>query len=170
MKFSTPHSVPTSCTVHRLVHTPHSVPTSCTAHRLVHTPHSVPTSCTVNRLVHTPHSAPTSCTVHRLVHTPHSVPTSCTAHRLIHTPHSAILGTHHLFLLRKVIHVFAVPFPGAEYCSVLPLSTGPHAWPIPVQNLPYPESLEKYKVFGQLMMEGKVSIHCRAHAEPIWMF
>ena len=82
------HELPTSCTVHRLVHTPHSVPTSCTVHRLVHTPHSVPTSCTVHRLVHTPHSVPTSCTVHRLVHTPHSVPTSCTVHRLVHTPHS----------------------------------------------------------------------------------
>ena len=65
------------------VHTPHSVPTSCTVHRLVHTPHSVPTSCTVHRLVHAPHSVPTSCTVHRLVHTSHSVPTSCTVHRLV---------------------------------------------------------------------------------------
>ena len=67
-RYSIPHSVPTSCTVHRLVHTPHSVPTSCTVHRLVHTPHSVPTSCTVHRLLHTPHSVPISCTMQELIH------------------------------------------------------------------------------------------------------
>ena len=129
----TPHSIPTSCTVHRLVHTPCSVPTSCTVHRLIHAPHSVPTSCTAHILLtlsppHVQHTYSSLCPyLMYSTHTPHSVPTSCTAHILLtlslphvqhtysslcpylmystHTPHSVPTScTAHVLLTLSLPH------------------------------------------------------------------
>eukprot|EP01119_Soliformovum_irregulare_P003707 TRINITY_DN1463_c1_g1_i3.p1 TRINITY_DN1463_c1_g1~~TRINITY_DN1463_c1_g1_i3.p1 ORF type:complete len:1148 (-),score=493.33 TRINITY_DN1463_c1_g1_i3:150-3593(-) len=33
---------------------------------------------------------------------------------------------------------------------------GPHAWPLPIQEITFPETLEKYKFFAQFLLEGKV--------------
>jgi ATP-dependent RNA helicase DHX37/DHR1 len=33
---------------------------------------------------------------------------------------------------------------------------GPHQWPVPQTEHPYPDGLEKYKYFAQFLLEGKV--------------
>lgn len=43
------------------------------------------------------------------------------------------------------------------YQPVLISIAGIHCWPIEAQELPYPDGLEKYKLFGQFLLQGKVS-------------
>ncbi len=42
------------------------------------------------------------------------------------------------------------------YSGNPPVHVGSHCWPIPVQELPYPDSLDKYKLFAQFLLQGKV--------------
>ena len=41
---------------------------------------------------------------------------------------------------------------------------GVHAWPVGALDLPHPEGLDKMKLFGQFLVEGKVCVcvHVRA--------
>lgn len=36
--------------------------------------------------------------------------------------------------------------------------TGVHGWPVAALDLPHPEGLDKFKLFGQFLVEGKVCV------------
>lgn len=41
-------------------------------------------------------------------------------------------------------------------CIIMLLYAGSSCWPIAVQEVPYPDSLDKYKLFAQFFLQGKV--------------
>ena len=45
--------------------------------------------------------------------------------------------------------------------AFVPLA-GEHCWPVAAQELPYPDILDKYKLFAQFLLQGKVGQRCCA--------
>ena len=44
------------------------------------------------------------------------------------------------------------------YLTIACPTVGELSWPLGAQELPYPESLDKYRLFGQFLLQGKVCV------------
>ena len=55
-----------------------------------------------------------------------------------------------------MVQCFGWPLFVIIYCEHSTLTIGELSWPLGAQELPYPETLDKYRLFAQFLLQGKV--------------